>query len=110
MSALAALPAEIAKKSPLCQSSIRSAGEWELIDQGGSGDAASRDGRGGGGWVPPGVRAGSAAPFAEVQDRVSGIVGRQKTEREANAFLDALRRQTVITTIYDKKVEAEPEL
>jgi hypothetical protein len=48
------------------------------------------------------------APFAEVRDKVRSIVGREKSLREGNAFLDTLRRQTVITTIFDEKLEGEP--
>ncbi len=53
--------------------------------------------------------AAAPAPFAKVQDEVRRIVRRLKVERESEALLDRLRRQTVVTTIFDKMVDAEPE-
>jgi parvulin-like peptidyl-prolyl isomerase len=47
-------------------------------------------------------RAEGPATFPEVQDKVRNIVHRQKVQQETTAFLDKLRKQTVVTTIFDR--------
>jgi peptidyl-prolyl cis-trans isomerase SurA len=47
-------------------------------------------------------RAAGPASFAEVQDRIRRSIHHRKADRESNAFLDKLRKQTVVTTIFDK--------
>jgi peptidyl-prolyl cis-trans isomerase SurA len=47
-------------------------------------------------------RGAGPATFAEVQDRIRRIVHHRKVDQESNAFLDKLRQQTVVTTIFDK--------
>jgi peptidyl-prolyl cis-trans isomerase SurA len=46
-------------------------------------------------------RAAGPATFPEVQDRIRKIVHHRKADKESNAFLDKLRQQTVVTTIFD---------
>ncbi len=47
-------------------------------------------------------RPAGPASFAEVQDKVRQKVRGIKIARESNAYLDKLRKQTVVTTIFDK--------
>jgi peptidyl-prolyl cis-trans isomerase SurA len=47
-------------------------------------------------------RPAGPASFAEVQDKIRRLVHRRKVETASNAFLDKLRKQTVVTTIFDK--------
>lgn len=46
-------------------------------------------------------RAEGPATFAEVQDRIRQELRHQKVTRESNAYLEKLRKQTVITTMFD---------
>jgi hypothetical protein len=46
-------------------------------------------------------RAAGPATFAEVQDKVRRILHRQKVDRASGDYLDKLRRQTVVATIFD---------
>ena len=46
-------------------------------------------------------RPAGPASFAEVQDRIRRLVHRRKVDIESNAFLNRLRKQTVVTTIFD---------
>ncbi len=54
-------------------------------------------------------RAAGPAPFDEVQDEVRRLVHRQKVERASSALLETLRRQMVVTTIFDEKAAVVPE-
>jgi parvulin-like peptidyl-prolyl isomerase len=47
-------------------------------------------------------RAAGPASFAEVQDKIRRTIHHRKADRESTAFLDKLRKQTVVTTIFDK--------
>jgi len=46
-------------------------------------------------------RPAGPASFAEVQDKIRRLVHHRKVDIESNAFLDKLRKQTVVTTIFD---------
>ena len=46
-------------------------------------------------------RPAGPASFAEVQDKIRRIVHRRKVDIESNAFLDKLRKQTVVSTVFD---------
>jgi peptidyl-prolyl cis-trans isomerase SurA len=48
-----------------------------------------------------GRRAAGPATFAEVQDKVRQEIRQEKIRRESNAYLEKLRRETVITTVFD---------
>jgi peptidyl-prolyl cis-trans isomerase SurA len=47
-------------------------------------------------------RAAGQASFAEVQDRIRNILRRKKVERASNDFIEKLRKQTVVSTIFDQ--------
>jgi peptidyl-prolyl cis-trans isomerase SurA len=47
-------------------------------------------------------RPAGPASFAEVQDKIRRIVFRHKYEQESTAFLDKLRKQTVVWSIFDR--------
>jgi tetratricopeptide (TPR) repeat protein len=47
-------------------------------------------------------RAAGPAPFDEVEDEIHRVVRRQKVEHASKPVLEMLRRQIVVTTIFDK--------
>jgi peptidyl-prolyl cis-trans isomerase SurA len=47
-------------------------------------------------------RSAGPATFAEVQDKIRRTVHHQKVEQASNTFLEKLRQQTVVTTIFDQ--------
>jgi peptidyl-prolyl cis-trans isomerase SurA len=51
-------------------------------------------------------RAAGPASFADVQDKIRRVIHNQKAHRESNALFDRLRKQTVVTTMFDKTAYA----
>jgi len=46
-------------------------------------------------------REAGPATFAEVQDRIKKAVHAEKVARESNAYLEKLRKNTLVTTVFD---------